>query len=222
MVSRCLLLLFLLLGSVGCWSAPRRAYYRPLGEPVSRDIQACDDEGPGWRFELRCQGSYLNDVEGAQVRTVHVQVDVSRTARNELRVPLADVRLDLLGGEQGPRTLELGEAWTGRDPVSGSLEVGSWSRLAADLFFDDTQTDEPPAEAVRVRWRHLADGEATWHDCTFALVPLDAPGGPVDRPPSDRAFAYRDGWYMPGLGTLGRRFLVDPEARRRHHVFHSP
>ncbi|RKY22153.1 MAG: hypothetical protein DRQ55_02080 [Planctomycetota bacterium] len=216
-----MLLFSLLLLTGACWSAPRRAYYRPMGEPVQRAIASWGDEGPGWRMEARCQGSYMNQVDGRTLCSMHLQLVMARPARTELMLPLEFVTLDLISAD-GVRTLALSEAWAGSVQLEGLMEVDAWSRRSLDLFFDDDESDGEPPSAVRLRWRHVADERSGMHDCSFALVPLGEAAGPLDVPPSDFEFGYRDGWYFPGLGELGPRALVESPIPRRHFVFHSP
>lgn len=228
MVSRSRLALLCLSFAAACSSPPPREYYVPLGLPVAPQLQVCGERAAGWRFELRCQGTYLNTVGGLPRRTLHLQFDVWRPSSRPLGLPLDEVLVTLAGSDDGPdldppSRLPLTEAWSGVQPVTGEVIVEPWSLRTFDLFFDDPDLLRPPADTVRVRWRHRGDGAGpTYHECAFQRIAGDHPLRPADRAPADRAFGYADGWYMPGLGSLGPRALVQSQEQRSHYVFHSP
>lgn len=223
MLSRCTLLpLLLSLALVaGCSSASRRSYYLPLGEAVSAQATASSDSSAG-RYSVRatCQGSYLNHVEGAPRRSVHLQLELTRPSSSALELPLESLDLQRLG-DRGWVPVPLAEVWAGDRKVLGTYVVDPWAVRSLDLFFDEAADVGEAGHVVRLRFRVRDALGSTALDISFARVDPDDPGGPHDRLPSDKAFGYRDGWYLPGAGDLGARALLPKQGVRSHYVFHA-
>ena len=221
-VASLLACLVLLLGCAGCSTPTSRDYYAPLGVPAAREIASELDVDRAWRVETRCQGSYGNVVAGRSVRTIHLQLEVTCTAPRPMVVPLVDVSLELIDELGRSRQLALSEAWSGSSEITGELIVNAFSRQPLDFFFDEPRPLPAEAQLVRLRWRHRDGDRWRHHDCQFQRVAEGDPRGPTERPPADLRYGYRDGWYMSGLGDLGRRRIVKTPEQRSHYVFHTP
>jgi len=217
-----------LLTAVACGSTVERGYYAPLdadfGKSLARAIQSVD----GVRYEVACQGVYLNTVAGVERRTAHLQLQILRTEPGDVVLPIEDLRVDFLyegaaGQLEGePVGLRATEVWSGRKRVVQSLLVPAWTRRYFDLFFDHPDAELPVPDVVRFRWRSRTGNAWSVGDCMFQRIAEDDPRLPEELPSADRAFGLRDGYYMPGFGRLGPRELIDTVEERPYYVFHDP
>lgn len=206
----------------GCAAAPPRGYYRPAGAAPVEGPGAHVEQDAGSQVLARCQGVYANQVHGRRTATVHVQLEVARTAGGDLLVPRGSLVVDVRPAAGGPpAALAVSEAFAGGKHVPGDLLVPGWTRRPFDLFFDAPGLlDAGPPGSLLLRWELRADGAATPGQCEFERVPPDDPFSPERLPPADAAFGYRSGWYLPGV-RLGERRLRTSGEQRLHHLFHE-
>jgi hypothetical protein len=214
-----------LLGLLAACSAPAaRGYYAPAGVELGATLASHREESSEAVLDVRCQGAYLNRVNGAEALTVHVQLDATRPRPGELRLfrdrIVADVRLS----PDAPRvTLPLSEAWSRRQRIEGDLVVPAWSLRPFDLFFDASELAQAaPPESVVVRWEGEAAGAPVAGQCLFERIPEGDPRLPGDEPTGDLAFGMRAGYYLPGQVKLGHRALLPSDEERLHYIFHDP
>jgi hypothetical protein len=208
----------------GCALAPERGYYAPEGRPLAVTLVPYREESDDAKVDLRCQGAYVNRVQGRQVLTVHLQLDVARPRSGELRFAREDLAVDIgMGAGQPHLRLAVSEVWSKREPVPGSLVVVPWGRRSFDLFFDapDDLAGHVP-EDILVRWMALAGGVPVEGQARFVRIPPQDPLAPADETLADMAFGMRDGYYMPGRLSLGERRLQASIEERTHYVFHAP
>jgi hypothetical protein len=205
-----------------CTAAPPRGWYRPAGAPPVEGPGAHVEQDAGTQVLARCQGVYQNQVDGRRTATVHVQLEVARTAGSDLVLPRAELAVDVRPAGGGPpQALALSEAFAGPQREPGDLRVPGWTRRPFDLFFDAPGLlDGGPPDSLLLRWELRADGAATPGQCEFARVPPDDPFSPERLPPADASFGYRSGWYLPGV-RLGERRLRASGEQRLHHLFHE-
>lgn len=211
--------------ATGCATAPERAWYAPLGADFGREIATHREESDDAILELRCQGAYENEVDGVPTLTVHVTLEVARPRSGPLQFPREGWSAHLSGmADGGSITLPLGEAWSGREPLSGPLVVPSWSRRPFDLFFDAPRLDARALPSrVRVAWSaHAPGGGPLVGQVAFARIAPDDPRCPGEALVDDTAFGLRDGYYLPGRVRLGARALRPSFEERLHYVFHAP
>ncbi len=210
--------------AAGCALAPDRGYYAPEGRPLQTTLLAYREESDEAKIDLRCQGAYVNRVDGERVLTVHLQLDVARPRSGELRFAREDLAVDVgLGPGQPHLRLPLAEVWSRREPVPGSLTVMPWSRRTFDLFFDaEDDLDGHVPEDVLVRWTARAGSEPVQGQARFVRIPPQDPLAPSDEALADLSFGMRDGYYMPGRLFLGERRLQPSTEERMHYVFHAP
>ncbi|MFT7465094.1 MAG: hypothetical protein ACI9EF_003457 [Pseudohongiellaceae bacterium] len=206
--------------AVACAAPPSRDYYGPVGVDFGDTIGSWEFENESESFQVRCQGSYLNTVDGQVVRTVHLQLTATRTHGEPLMLSLEDIVLKLLG--TGPTiTLPVSAIWDGSEQIVGALVVPPWSRRVVDLFFDSVRTAEADLLRLHLRQRE-ADGRLQLYECQFFLLEEDDPRRPGDEALHDPDFGYRDGYYFPGWGDLGERRLRTADQVRLFHLFHDP
>jgi hypothetical protein len=210
--------------AAACTAAPERGYYAPTGASLGEALVAYREESREAVIDVRCQGAYVNTVQGRDVLTIHLQLDVARPRSGELRFPRGDLAVDIAGPPGEPRlSLPLGEAWSKREPLAGDPTVEAWTRRPFDLFFDapDDLDGHVPDDLV-VRWTARAGGQPVYGQCQFVRIPPDHLLAPSSDPIADPAFGLRDGYYLPGALKLGRRALRSSSEERLHYVFHSP
>jgi hypothetical protein len=212
------------LAAGGCTLAPQRGYYVPDGQQIGATLVPYREASDDARIDLRCQGAYVNHVDGRQVLTVHLQFDVARPRSGELRFAREDLAVDVGTGPGQPHLrLPLVEVWSKRERVPGTLVVLPWGRRSFDLFFDaDDILDGHVPEDVLVRWTAQAAGEPVEGQVRFVRIPPQNPLAPSDEPLADVSFGMRDGYYMPGRLVLGERRLQPSIEERTHYVFHTP
>jgi hypothetical protein len=208
----------------GCALAPERGYFVPEGASLGPTLVPYREESDDAKIDIRCQGAYVNRVQGARVLTVHLQLDVARPRSGELRFSRQDLAVDIGTGPDQPHLrLPLAEVWSKREPVPGALVVVPWGRRSFDLFFDapdDLQAHVP--EDILVRWTAQAGGEPVEGQVRFVRIPPQDPLAPSDEALADVSFGMRDGYYMPGRLFLGERRLQASTEERTHYVFHAP
>lgn len=207
-----------------CFTPPDRAYFAPAGIEFGDTISSYRVERPDAHVLARCQGAYVNEVDGRDVLTVHVQLEVTRPRSGELRLTREDLELDIAFGAGGVREeLDLTDAWSGRQQVVGDLVVPSWSRRPFDLFFDapvDALGKLP--EQVLVRWIGRAGGDRVVGQCLFRRISPADPRAPSEDPIGDASFGLRNGYYLPGRMHMRERGLRASAEERMHYVFHDP
>ncbi|GJM21216.1 MAG: hypothetical protein DHS20C15_11310 [Planctomycetota bacterium] len=206
-----------------CAGGEARRYYAPVELNFAGANKAWEAEFEGTTFRLRCQGAYLNEVAGRTQRTVHMQLEVTRSRDGDLRLRQSDLKLDV-GDHAAQRVRELrpAEVWHGRNQLAGSLEVRAWSRRAFDLFFDEDPEQAFEPAFLRLRWRWTTLGEEDYADCSFRRLADDNPALPAKLSSAQLKFGVADGFYLPGYGELGRRALRPSEEERQHYLFHAP
>ncbi len=206
-----------------CTVAPPRGWYRPAGAPPAEGPGAHVEQDAGTQVEARCQGVYVNVVDGRRTASVHVQLEVARTAGSDVTLPRAALEVHVRLATGGPpAALALSEVFGGPRHEPDDLAVSGWTRRAFDLFFDAPGLlDDGPPDSLLLRWELRADGAATPGQCEFVRVPADDPFSPERLAPADEAFGYRSGWYLPSV-PLGERRLRTSGEQRLHHLFHEP
>lgn len=209
--------------ATACTISPERGYYAPVGVTLGDTIASWNHRDDHVTFDVRLQGIYVNEVAGRDVRTAHVQMEVTRTRSGHLLIPLEGMTMDLVRGTE-PRSqeLEVAEAWSGTEPVVDTILVPPWSRRSFDVFFDDVDLDSPLPEAARLRWRYRVDGRWSFGDCQFHRIDAEDPRLPGAVPIANTDFGIRDGYYLPGWPDLGPRRLRPSDETRRHYLFHKP
>lgn len=225
MSCRALLACVFALSLTACAGGEARRYYAPVELDFVGPNDAWELDREGTTFRVRSQGSYLNEVGGRTRRTVHLQLEVTRSRDGDLRLRQDDLRLDL--GDAGAarvRELRPTEVWHGRNQLAGALEVRAWSRRAFDLFFDEDPEQPFEPAFLRLRWRWTTLAVEHFADCAFRRLPDDHPGLPAKLAPAMLPFGVADGFYFPGYGELGRRRLREPaqQEERQHYLFHAP
>jgi len=208
----------------GCTLTPPRGYYVPAGVPLGPSLVPYHEESDDALIDVRCQGAYFDKVDGEQVLTVHLQLDVARPRSGQLVFPRDAFEVDLAAAPGDPRkVLHLSEAWSKRDLVTGPLVVDPWTRKPFDLFFDAGGDDEGTIpDRVLVRWTAVAGGRELDGQALFRRIRDDEPYAPSPEPIADLAFGMRNGYYLPGKLRLGRRQLRPSDEERMHYVFHDP
>lgn len=212
------------LAAGGCTLAPDRGYYAPEGQPLGTTLVPYHEESDDAKIDLRCQGAYVDRVDGERVLTVHLQLDVARPRSGELRFPRDGLAVDVgLGPGEPHLRLPLVDVWSRREPVPGALVVDPWRRRSFDLFFDaaDDLDGHVPGD-VLVRWTAQAEGAPVEGQVRFVRIDPQDPLAPSDEPLADVSFGMRDGYYMPGRLFLGERRLQASTEERTHYVFHAP
>lgn len=209
---------------VACAAPTPRVYYGPVGTEFGDTIGEWSFENERESFLVRCQGSYLNQVAGRRVRTLHLQLVATRTTGEALTLPLSSLVVDVLGAAGAvPEPLSASEVWMGSERLVGALIVPGWSRRAVDIFFDDPLLGGGPAELLRLRFsQREPDGRLQLYECQFFPLADDDPRRPGDQELHDPGFGYRDGYYYPGWGELGERRLRTADEVRLFHLFHDP
>lgn len=218
---RALASLVVALACAAC-TTPPRAYYAPVGVEFGQRIAAWRSDLPGSvRFEVRCQGVYQNWAQGHEVRTVHLQMELTQSLGQPVVIPLHDIRVRLSGGgvTAEPR---LAEAWSRDQRARRELRVEGWDRVPFDLFFDDERLEDPLPQLVRVSWSWDVGGQREHASCQFQRIAPDDPRHPGQEALGDLAFGVRDGYYLPVDSSLGRRELQPSPEVRRHYLFHDP
>jgi hypothetical protein len=193
-----------------------------VGLEFGDSIQSWARDAEGITTEVQCQGVYLNHVDGRQVRTAHIQMELTRTRPGEMLVPVDGMKLDFIFKDRDPVSLTPSEVWNGRKRVVGSMLVNPWSRKGFDVFFDDPDPELPIPPIVRFRWRIDAEVGGAHGDCQFRRIAETDPRSPQSLPISDAAFGILNGYYLPGHGDLGTRRLRDSVEARPHYLFHAP
>ncbi len=210
--------------SAGACSVPDRGYYAPEGLPYGETLGAYTEESADALLDVRCQGAYVDMVDGRDVLTVHVQLDVARPRSGDLVFPRDAVFVDVERPGGGPAVeLSLAEAWSGREPVAGDLVVRPFERRPFDLFFDapDLVAEGVPA-AVLMRWSARGSARMITGQTRFVRIPPGDPRAPSDEPTADQEFGMRNGYYLPGRVALGPRALQPSREERQHYIFHDP
>jgi len=213
--------------AVACASQPPRAYYGPVGADFGGTIGEWSHEDEQATFEVRCQGYYLNEVDGRLVCTVHLQLSAARTTGEPLILPLPFLSVDVLRDDGLPhQALDVTEVWERDRRLNGALVVPGWSRRAIDMFFDAPETGDAPPELLRLRFGKLdADGSLRILECQFFRLADDDPRRPQGRRFADPGHGYLNGYYLPGWGDLGERKLRrlrSEDKLRPFHLFHEP
>lgn len=222
-----------LLAVTGCGTIAERGYYAPLGATLTASIGVLQDKRPDLIVDVKCQGVYLNTVDGEETRTAHLQMDITRTSAQQLLFPADGFRLDCISQEpeQGAGggapavqavTLTPHEIWSRRTRMHGTVLVNPWSNRSLDLFFDFTDVDLPIPDVLRFRWRAESDAGWAFGDYQFLRIAADDPAIPPALAASDKQFGVRNGYYFPGYGVLGPRGLRDSVEARPHYLFHAP
>ena len=208
----------------GCTLVPPRAYYVPAGVPLGPSLVAYREQSDDAVIDLRCQGAYWNDVDGEEVLTVHLQLDVARPRSGELVFPPEAFEVDLASAPGDPRpSLRLSEAWSKRERIAGPLVVDAWTRRPFDVFFDAGPDDDGTLpDKLLVRWSAQAGGQSLDGQALFRRIRDDEPEAPSDEPIGDLAFGMRNGYYLPGRIRLGERALRPSTEERMHYIFHEP
>ena len=211
------------LALAGC-SIPPRGYYVPEGVAFGDALVPYNERSTDAILDARCQGVYVNSVDGHEVLTVHVQLDVERPRAGDLVVPRDAVVVALQPAEGGPALeVPLAQAWTRREPVAGDLVVPSWSLRPFDLFFDSAElADAEIPVAVLLQWTARAGAQPFVGEARFVRIPDDDPRSPSTRRPADMSFGMVDGFYLPGRIALGARGLQPSREERLHYIFHQP
>jgi hypothetical protein len=207
-----------------CSLAPPRGYYVPAGEPLGVSLVAYREQSDDAVIDVRCQGAYFNEVNGEEVLTVHLQLDVARPRSGELSFPQPAFEVDLSSAPGDPRqALHLSEAWSKRERIAGPLVVSPWTRRPFDLFFDASPDDEGTIpDKLLVRWTAQAGDQTVDGQALFRRIRDDEPHAPAPEPIADVAFGMRDGYYLPGKIRLGERQLRPSTEERMHYIFHEP
>jgi hypothetical protein len=207
-----------------CFAPPDRAYFAPDGSEFGDSIASHRVERPDAHVLARCQGAYVNEVDGRDVLTVHVQLVVMRPRSGELRLTREDLAADVTDDADVPHVaLSLTEAWSGRQPVSGDLVVPSWARRPFDLFFDTAPDAEGALpEEILLRWIGRAGGERVVGQVLFRRIPPTDSRAPSEEPIGDTSFGLRNGYYLPGRMHMRERGLRESAEERMHYVFHDP
>ena len=212
------------LALAGCTLAPPRGYYVPAGVALGPSLVAYREHSDDAVIDVRCQGAYVNEVDGEEVLTVHLQLDVARPRSGELAFPQADFEVDLSSAPGDPReSLRLTEAWSKRERVTGPLVVSPWTRRPFDLFFDASSDDDGTIpDRLLVRWRAQAGSQVLDGQALFRRIREDEADAPSEEPIGDVAFGMRNGYYLPGDLALGARELRPSTEERMHYIFHEP
>lgn len=207
-----------------CSLAPPRGYYVPAGVPLGKSLLAYREQSDDAVIDVRCQGAYFNEVDGEEVLTVHLQLDVARPRSGELSFPQQAFEVDLSSAPGDPRqALHLSEAWSKRERIAGPLVVSPWTRRPFDLFFDASPDDEGTIpDRLLVRWSAQAGDQTLDGQALFRRIRDDEPNAPSPEPIADVAFGMRDGYYLPGKIRLGDRQLRPSTEERMHYIFHEP
>jgi hypothetical protein len=206
-----------------CFAPPDRAYFAPDGVEYGDSIATHRVERREAHVLARCQGAYVNEVDGRDVLTVHMQLEVMRPRSGELRLTREDLLLDVTHAVGVPHEeLSLTEAWSGRQPVAGDLVVPSWARRPFDLFFDTTPDDGALPEQVLLRWIGRAGNDRVVGQVLFRRIQPTDPRAPSDEPIGDTSFGLRNGYYLPGRMHMRERGLRESAEERMHYVFHDP
>jgi hypothetical protein len=212
------------LSLAGCTLAPPRGYYVPAGMELGPSLVAYREQSDDAVIDVRCQGVYVDKVDGEQLLTVHLQLDVARPRSGELRFPQAAFEVDLAAAPGDPRAvLHLSEAWSKREKIMGPLVVSPWTRRPFDLFFDATGDDDGTIpDRLLVRWSAEAGGQTLDGQALFRRIRDDEQYAPSPEPIADLAFGMRNGYYLPGDMRLGARELQPSTEERMHYIFHDP
>lgn len=207
-----------------CSGIPPRGYYAPAGVALGPSLPAYREQSDDAVIDMRCQGAYVDEVDGNDVLTVHLQLDVARPRSGELLFAPAAFEVDLAGAPGDPRkSLRLSEAWSKREQLEGSLVVEPWTRRSFDLFFDAQSDDDGSIpDRLLVRWTAEADGQMLDGQTLFRRIRDDEPNAPSPEPITDLAFGMRNGYYLPGQLRLGERKLRPSTEERLHYIFHHP
>jgi hypothetical protein len=222
-----------LLAATGCGTTVERGYYAPLGVGVSSSIAVLQDKRPDLIIDVKCQGVYMNTVDGEDTRTAHLQLDITRTSASQLLFSVDGFRLDCISevSEAGPdedvevledATLTPHEVWSRRTRLHQTVLVNPWSNRSLDLFFDFADEDQPIPAILRFRWRAESGTGWSYGDYQFLRIPVDDPDIPAKLADTDKQFGVRNGYYFPGYGVLGSRHLRDSVEARPHYLFHAP
>ncbi|MGQ0551784.1 MAG: hypothetical protein ACT4PU_01025 [Planctomycetota bacterium] len=208
-----------------CISAPERGYYAPAGAAPAEAIVGYREETEEALLDVRCQGVYLNEADGREVLTVHVQLEIARPRTGNLVFPWEGFAVDV-SGESGNLRVPLSACWSGRERLTSALVVPSWSRRPFDLFFDFAAPGEAERaipERVLLRWQGRVAGRLVEGQCQFRRLPAEVSAGLDDQPAEDLAFGrVHNGYYLPGRLRLGPRELLPTQEERLHYVFHQP
>ncbi len=209
--------------AVACATPAPRCYYGPVGAEFGDTIGSWSFENKREAFIVRCQGSYLNEVDGRTVRTVHLQLTATRTHGESMTLPLEGLILDDPDPASSAPALQVSEVWQGPERLSGALVVLPWSRRVVDMFFDAPSSASEPSEFLRLRFsQREADGQLQLYECQFFQLAADDPRRPGGEALHDPEYGYRDGYYFPGWGELGERRLRSADEVRLFHLFHDP
>jgi len=206
-----------------CTLAPPRGYYVPAGMELGPSLVAYREQSDDAVIDVRCQGAYFDEVDGEEVLTVHLQLDVARPRSGDLSFSPEAFEVDLASAPGDPRAaLHLSEAWSKREHIAGPLVVSPWTRRPFDLFFDASGDYETIPDRVLVRWSAQAGGQTLDGQALFRRIRNDEPFAPSPEPIADVAFGMRNGYYMPGAIRLGDRAQRPSTEERMHYIFHEP
>ncbi len=217
-------------GLGGCSSPAERGYYSPCGQPLRRAIGSHREQARRVALEVRCQGVYVNEVEGDELRTVHLQLELVAVSSRDVVLERDRLVVDLHGlapgGDDEPpavrvSSLALAEAWAGKERQREDLVAPGFGRRAFDLFFDMPDTlGRPLPVAVLFRWGGASGEMPIVGQARFVRIPPGDPLEPAAEMVGDPSFGMRDGYYLPGHVDLGQRQLVPSEEQRLHYLFH--
>jgi hypothetical protein len=216
---------FVALAALAGCSIPPRGYYVPEGVPYEDSLVPYNERSADAILDARCQGVYVNSVDGRDVLTVHVQLDVERIRSGDLVVPRDAVSVALEPPEGGPAIeVPLAEAWSRREPLPGDLVVPSWSLRPFDLFFDSEELADAEIipETVLLQWSARAGAHMLVGEARYGRIPDDDPRSPSGKAAADKAFGMYNGYYLPGKVALGERELQPSREERLHYIFHEP
>jgi hypothetical protein len=210
--------------AVGCASQPPREYYGPVGADFGETIGEWSHEDEQLSFHVRCQGYYLNEVDGRGVCTLHLQLTATCTSGDPLTLPLELLSIDVLGELGRPhQLLPVSEVWECGRRLDEALVVPGWSRRAVDMFFDAAEFTGGAPELLRLRFgQRDIDGTLKIYECQFFRLAEDDPRRPDGRDLADPGHGYMRGYYLPGWGDLGERRLRSKDELRMFHMFHEP